>query len=149
MPRHVLNRTNGTASKFDDMPDPTENGELVEVWQLAELLGLSLRAIRYYEQVGLIESVAQNSGGHQLYGQAVVDRLRVIQSLRNLDFSLEEIGDILNTINEITSPYLAAPRRAALVEQLAGHRVEIAERVAELRRRTTAAERFDQWLNEL
>ncbi|MFS4506158.1 MerR family transcriptional regulator [Clavibacter sp. Sh2141] len=61
------------------------------IGQLAGVTGLTLRAIRHYEEAGLIRPAARTRGGLRRYDQADVDRLRLIQWLRALDFSLEQI----------------------------------------------------------
>jgi len=62
---------------------------------VAAELGLTARAIRYYEQMGLLRP-ARSGGAYRLYDEADVDRLRAIQALRDdAGFSLADISQLL------------------------------------------------------
>jgi MerR family transcriptional regulator, thiopeptide resistance regulator len=69
------------------------------VWKVGELAreaGLSVRALHYYDEIGLLAPAQHTASGHRLYGAADVARLQQIKSLRQLGFSLEQIRDCLN-----------------------------------------------------
>jgi DNA-binding transcriptional MerR regulator len=58
--------------------------------------GLTPRAIRYYEEVGLLAPAARSGGDYRLYDPDDLDRLRFIRGLRDdAGFSLSEIGQLL------------------------------------------------------
>jgi len=65
------------------------------IGDVAEQTGLRTSALRYYEQVGLLEPAVRVSG-HRRYDKSALDRLAVIQFCRNLDFSLAEIRLLLS-----------------------------------------------------
>lgn len=73
---------------------------LVPIGDVAAMIGLSLRSIRYYEEVGLVVP-ARTSGGHRLYGAAHIDRLRMIMKMKPLDFSLDEMGGLLESLDAV------------------------------------------------
>jgi MerR family transcriptional regulator, copper efflux regulator len=54
-----------------------------------------MRAIRYYEELGLIRPEAHSGGGFRLYGAESLKRLQVINFLKEVGLSLEEIREIL------------------------------------------------------
>ncbi|HUW65828.1 MAG TPA: MerR family transcriptional regulator [Spirochaetia bacterium] len=67
-------------------------------WQIGELArktGLSVRTLHYYDQLGLLVPSGRSEAGYRLYTGADLLRLRQILSLRQLGFSLAEIGDCL------------------------------------------------------
>ncbi len=64
--------------------------------KLAQLSGVSGRTLRYYDEIGLLKPARINSSGYRIYGQKEVDLLQQILFYRELEFSLEEIIDILN-----------------------------------------------------
>ena len=66
-----------------------------QIGEVAEQTGLSLRTIRYYEEVGLVTPSARSAGGFRLYSETDVARLRLIRRMKPLDFSLEEMKDVL------------------------------------------------------
>ena len=69
--------------------------ELITVTQVSRALGLSTRMLRYYEDLGLIESCRREGYAYRLYTQEAIARLRQIVILRKLRLPLREIGQIL------------------------------------------------------
>lgn len=69
--------------------------ELITVTQVSRELGLSTRMLRYYEELGLIESRRREGYAYRLYDQEALGRLRQIVLLRKLRLPLREIGQIL------------------------------------------------------
>ena len=63
------------------------------IGEVAELVGVTTRTIRYYEELGLLGGAATRSkGAHRLYREADVARLRELVRLRDLlGLSLEEL----------------------------------------------------------
>ena len=73
-------------------PEPA----LLRIQEVAAETGLTTRAIRYYEEVGLLEPAARSDGAYRLYDASDLDRLRFIRSLRDdAGFSLAQIGQLL------------------------------------------------------
>lgn len=67
----------------------------LRIGELAERVGVSAKAIRYYEQVGLLPEPERSSAGYRLYQAADAERLRFIRRARQVEFSLGEIKEIL------------------------------------------------------
>src|SRR5215208_1450138 len=67
-----------------------------KVGELARRTGLSVRALRYYDGIGLLSPSRRTEGGHRLYTAEDVVRLQRIKSLRALGLSLREIGEYLD-----------------------------------------------------
>jgi len=57
--------------------------------------GLSADTLRYYEKAGLLKSIKRASSGIRLYSQADLSRLRFIQRAKTMNFSLDEIAQLL------------------------------------------------------
>ena len=76
-----------TASGGDD------GGPSYRIGEVARLIGTTARTIRYYEELGLLGGSADRpKGGHRLYTEADVTRLREVVRLRDLlGLSLEEL----------------------------------------------------------
>ena len=66
-----------------------------ELKKITSELGINPKTIRYYEDIGLIPQVKRTAQGYRLYDQNVVDRIAFILRARALDFSLNEIAEIL------------------------------------------------------
>lgn len=69
--------------------------ELKQIGQVARELGINPKTIRYYEEFGLIPRAQRTGSGYRIYEQVDVDRLAFILRARELDFSLDDIGEIL------------------------------------------------------
>ena len=73
---------------------PTER--LLRIQEVAAETGLTTRAVRYYEEVGLLRPAARSGGDYRLYDASDLERLRYIKNLRDVaGFSLAEIGELL------------------------------------------------------
>jgi DNA-binding transcriptional MerR regulator/uncharacterized glyoxalase superfamily protein PhnB len=77
----------------DAQPD---SGAAWRVGQLADLTGVTVRTLQYYDQTGLLHPSGQTAGGHRLYDHANVVRLYRILALRRLRFTLGEIRSLLD-----------------------------------------------------
>lgn len=69
---------------------------MVTIKKAAELTGLSPKAIRYYESIGLCAPSARSDSGHRLYSPEAIRRLEQIQYLRTLKFSIRDISELLD-----------------------------------------------------
>lgn len=66
------------------------------IGEVAGLVGTSVRTLRYYEEVGLLESAERGPGGVRYYTEAEVQRVKRILDLRNTrGFTLEEVREYL------------------------------------------------------
>jgi DNA-binding transcriptional MerR regulator len=67
----------------------------MQIGEFAKQAGVSVRAIRYYEELGLIRPEKRSRGGFRLYGPENHKRLAVINFLKEMGLSLSEIREIL------------------------------------------------------
>ena len=96
--------------------------------ELAELAGTSLRAVRHYHQVGLLDEPERRSNGYKQYGVAHLVRLVRIKRLVDLGFSLPQIA----ALGEADDHPEEALREldaelAATIERLQRARMELGE----------------------
>ena len=75
---------------------------------VAEMVGVSVRALHHYDHIGLLRPASVSPAGYRLYSDADLERLQQIMFFRELDFPLAEIRQI------IAGP--GFDRRQALVE---------------------------------
>ncbi|HVJ49724.1 MerR family transcriptional regulator [Desulfitobacterium sp.] len=71
-----------------------EEKNFFKIGELAELAGVTVRTLRYYEELGLLSPTELTSGGFRLYTDHDLNRLVVIKRFKDLGFSLEEIGEL-------------------------------------------------------
>ena len=77
-------------------PTPPQAAPLLKIHEVAAETGLTTRAIRYYEEIGLLEPAGRSDGDYRLYDACDLDRLQFIRSLRDdAGFSLAQIGQLL------------------------------------------------------
>ncbi len=68
--------------------------QVMQIGELANSAGVSVRAVRYYEELGLIQPASHSQGGFRLYSEECLKRLRVISFLKEMGLSLGEIRQI-------------------------------------------------------
>lgn len=90
---------------------------------LASRTGLSVRALRHYEAIGLLVPAARSDAGHRRYSVSDVERLQRIVSLRALGLPLADIGRALDAADpiDVVERHLAAVRT----------RIDAAQRLAD------------------
>jgi len=66
-----------------------------KVGDLAKLTGITVRTLRFYDQIGLFSPSGQTESGHRLYCEADLAILHQILSLKELGLSLDEIKSVL------------------------------------------------------
>jgi len=71
---------------------------MMQIGEAAERTQLSLRTIRHYDQMGLVPPSGRTEGGFRLYTEADIQRLRHVQRITPLGFSLEETAEILEIL---------------------------------------------------
>jgi Cu(I)-responsive transcriptional regulator len=108
----------------------------VGIGRLAELTGVKVPTIRFYEQNGLVPSPRRSEGGQRRYDESAVDRLNFIRHARNLGFSVEDIRQLLTLSEHPTQSCDAA-------EEIAHHHLRQVEgKIARLRRIRTELKRM-------
>jgi DNA-binding transcriptional MerR regulator len=65
------------------------------IQELSRLTGVTAKAIRYYESIGLMPPPQRAGNNYRVYTPAAVERLRFIVAARALDFSLADITEFL------------------------------------------------------
>ncbi|HET9816274.1 MAG TPA: Cu(I)-responsive transcriptional regulator [Xanthobacteraceae bacterium] len=67
----------------------------MKIGQAASASGISERMIRHYEKIGLMPAAARRDSGYRDYDGRDVNTLTFISRARDLGFSIEEIGKLL------------------------------------------------------
>jgi DNA-binding transcriptional MerR regulator len=68
----------------------------LRVGELAKRTGLTVRTLHHYDDIGLLMPSLHTESGHRLYTAVDVGRLQQVVSLRQLGFSLEQVGNCLD-----------------------------------------------------
>lgn len=115
--------------------------EHMQIGEVAERTGLSHRTIRYYGEVGLVVPSSRTEGGFRLYTDQDVDKLELIKKMKPLDYSLEEMREVLDLIAALDDGPAPAQRRK-LSEKLSSIRDAAKARRDKLAAELDAAESF-------
>ena len=69
--------------------------EKLTIGRLAQLVGVNLETIRYYERQGLLPAPPRTAAGYRVFPRESARRLRFIKRAQELGFSLNEIAELL------------------------------------------------------
>ncbi|MFD1719560.1 MerR family transcriptional regulator [Georgenia deserti] len=116
--------------------------ERMQIGEVAERTGLSLRTIRYYGEVGLVTPSSRTEGGFRLFTERDVERLELVKQMKPLDFTVEEMREVLSVLDRLAAADLSDDERHELLEALARVRTTADERRTKLRAKVRAAESF-------
>ncbi len=100
----------------------------MRIGEIAEQAGLSTKALRYYERVGLIEEPARTPSGYRDYAGSVLDRLRFIRSAQALGLTLGEIKGVIAFREQ------GSPPCGHVLDLIEARATDLDRRIAELRR---------------
>ena len=99
------------------------------IGELAAIVGMTERTIRYYEEVGLLDSVKRLEGGTRIYTDEDVRRLKFIRKLKVLGLSLQEMTELESIYRPERSNRAVLPR---IIELLDSHLETVDGRISEL-----------------
>ena len=84
----------------------------LQIKEFAELTGVSVRTLHYYDEIGLLKpSCVDEQNGYRFYNEASLERMQEILFYRELDFPLKSIAEILASPNYDKQKALAEQKR--------------------------------------
>ncbi|HBI47841.1 MAG TPA: MerR family transcriptional regulator [Smithella sp.] len=101
----------------------------ISIGELAKKLEMSQRTIRYYEEIGLLNSIKRVEAGRRVYTDEDLRRLKLIKRLKIMGMTLSEMQELeaMWTIEKSTDKVL---RR--LLELMGNHLRKIDDRITDL-----------------
>jgi DNA-binding transcriptional MerR regulator len=103
--------------------------EGLKVGELAQRTGLTIRTLHHYDEIGLVKPSRRGGSGYRLYTVADIARLQQVLSLRQLGFSLDEIGECLRQTGfsplELVRRHLARLKEQIAVQRELCARLEV------------------------
>ena len=70
---------------------------MMTVHEVSKISGVSIRALHHYDKIGLLPATEVTKAGYRLYDDKALERLQYILLFKELEFSLKEIKDILDS----------------------------------------------------
>lgn len=101
---------------------------MLGVAEIGRRTGLSRKALRHYEELGLVEPAARTDAGYRLYDDEALRRIELVNRAKVLGLTLTEAKEFLHVAEGCCGDH--HPELAALVE---GKLAETDRRMAELR----------------
>jgi len=102
-----------------------------QIGELANSLELSPRTIRYYEEIGLLDSVKRIEGTRRVYTDKDLQRLKFVKRLKHLGLTLSEMHELGDIYQIHRTNRKVLPR---LLELLNNHMGKIDEQIQNLNR---------------
>ncbi len=103
---------------------------------VAEMTGVKIETIRYYEKAGVIRPPARGQNGYRLYSMEHVERLEFVKRCRELGFSLDHTSSLLSLAD-------SKERTCKQVSGIAEERLnEVRAKIADLRRMEAVLKNF-------
>ena len=90
------NTGNRLGTKHYQKVDLTVKDEKFSIGQVAKITGSSVPTVRYYDEIGLLTPAEISPGGHRLYTAEEIWRLKLILTLRYLNFGIDEIQKMIS-----------------------------------------------------
>jgi MerR family transcriptional regulator, repressor of the yfmOP operon len=103
--------------------------EAVSIGEVAKEYGLTTRTLRYWEEVGIIESVERPDGATRGYTPYYVRRIKFILKLKELGLTIKEMQDLYVAYGDAKETDRMIPR---LIEMLDQHIDKVDEKMSQL-----------------
>jgi Cu(I)-responsive transcriptional regulator len=115
----------GKAEPFLEHAEAIGRG-LRDIGQASKESGVSVKMVRHYEAIGLLNNIARTHANYRVYGEKDVHTLRFIKRARTLGFSMDDIRELLML-------WQNKSRTSASVKKIAGgHLQALKRRIAEM-----------------
>ncbi|WP_107080077.1 MerR family transcriptional regulator [Streptomyces sp. NBRC 109706] len=109
----------------------------MRIGEAARVSGVSVRALRYYEDEGLIVP-GRHSNGYRDYCRPTIDRVRTVRALLASGLPVRLVREALPAVDDGGR----AVSEAEFLAEVAGYRDRLAARIAELQARQAALDAF-------
>jgi DNA-binding transcriptional MerR regulator len=94
-----------------------EGEEITPIGELAISLGLTTRTLRYWEEVGIIESAQRADGAARGYTPYFVRRIKFILKLKELGLTIKEMQDLYVAYGEAKETERMIPRLIEILDE--------------------------------
>jgi len=91
--------------------------EIVSIGEVATSLGLTTRTLRYWEEVGIIESVPRADGATRGYTPYFVRRIKFILKLKELGLTIKEMQDLYIAYGDAKQTDRMIPRLVQILDE--------------------------------
>lgn len=111
--------------------ESTGDQNYLTIGALAKLCGVTVRTLRYYEEMDLIGPVKRSAGKYRLYNKLSLKRIKAILALQGLNFPLEEVLSVLGPYSASRN-YTREEQMLQTRQSLERQKLLVAEKIAQL-----------------
>jgi DNA-binding transcriptional MerR regulator len=111
------------------MDTSEENNEITPIGDLAKSLGVTTRTLRYWEEVGIIESEERTDGANRGYSPYFVRRIKFIMKLKDMGLTIKEMQDLYAAYGEAKETRQMIPKLVAILDK---HTHQVDDKIAKL-----------------
>ena len=111
------------------MTEEKTTEEIISIGELSKSLGLTTRTLRYWEEVGIIQSAQRTDGATRGYTPYFVRRIKFIIKLKDLGLTIKDMQDLYAAYGEVKQTDRMIPR---LIEMLDANIYRVDEKMAKL-----------------
>ncbi len=104
-----------------------ESTQIIAIGDLAKSIGLTTRTLRYWEEVGIIETEERAGGAIRGYSPYFVRRIKFIMKLKDLGLTIREMQELYVAYGEAKETDQMIPRLVAVLDrhtQLVDEKIE-------------------------
>ncbi len=109
-------------------------------------MGLSLRTVRYYEELGLVVPSKRSPGGFRLYTEEDIERLALIKEMKPLGLRLEEMRGLLDAHDRLRRSEVGSKEFEKSLDRLSMYAESASSRCDNLRDQLEMAQSFAERL---
>ena len=111
------------------MNPESESKQITSIGELAKCLGVTTRTLRYWEEVGIIESEERSDGANRGYSPYYVRRIKFILKLKDMGLSIREMQDLYAAYGEAKETHQMIPKLIAILDK---HTQQVDEKINKL-----------------
>ena len=128
------------------MPTASDSPQRYQIGTVAEMTGLSIQTLRHWDEVGLVPPSERSEGGFRLYSAIDIQRLLVIRRMKPLEFTLDEMRHLLDSIDLLADPGSPENQRMAAADYIRECHRRATDAIQRLRKRLAYAEELTEML---
>lgn len=126
----------------------SEQEPVMHIGEVAARTELSLRSLRHWEEVGLVQPSGRTDGGFRLYTEADVEKILVIRRMKPLGFSLDQMKSVMADLENLDESDSESDTRQAARRHLDEIQQEAVERREKLVRQLSMADEFIELIGD-
>ena len=127
-------------------PDPDFTRGRYQIGAVAAKTNLSHQTLRHWDEVGLVPPSGRSEGGFRLYSDRDVQRLLIVRRMKPLEFTLEEMGQLLGSLDTLADEASSDAERSQAAEFVRDCHRRAEQSIARQRKRLEYAEELTEVL---